>query len=95
MSLNPPAPTSTIVLSEQTRKTVRYRLLSFRCEKGVNYYVYIQFGQERITRLLPARGEENARQLFRILVNGGVTPCTLDDILEDWTYEIKTTSHRI
>ena len=61
---------------------VQYRLLRAPGKDG-NYYVQIILQQERCTRHLPCAEREKAKEIYEILKQGRVTPCTLGYILED------------
>lgn len=67
-------------IAEQTH--VHYRLLSAPNKDG-NYYIQIILNQEKCTRRLPCTEREKAKEIYEMLKQGRVTPCTLGYILED------------
>lgn len=73
------------VLREEKRSVegleLRYRFCGCYFAKG-QYYVEICLGNERAAVYL-GTNKEAAYEVFKRLVSGTVTPCTLADIMED------------
>ncbi len=76
--------TLNLTLKPTHSRTVRYRLLHMKMNDGEwVYYVQVRFGKEQSIRRLPCQNRKRAFELYQMIRRGKVTPCTLDDILED------------
>ena len=63
-----------------------YRLIAVQKAKGARFLIVVNSREEQAGAEI---GHElfRAMELYRIIVDGSVTPCTLSDILEDFAYE--------
>ena len=76
--------TLNLTLKPTHSRTVRYRLLRMKMNDGEWVYnVQVRFGKEQSIGRLPCQDRKRAFELYQIIRRGKVTPCTLDDILED------------
>ena len=62
---------------------IRYRFIRLRQEAKTTFEIYVQYRDDRVTLPLPANEEGRAKEIYRLIVNAKVTPCTLGDVLED------------
>jgi hypothetical protein len=66
------------------RRTLHYRL--YRLQHGndpSNYYLEIRLGNDRFCSLLKTKDLDEARHIYTLMLQGNVTPCTAQDVLED------------
>ncbi len=66
---------------------VRYYLLEEEFEDGISYGVQIELGNEAaaVSNISPSL--RRVQELAAALVQGGVTPVALRDVVDDWLLE--------
>ena len=62
---------------------IRYRFIRIRRGTETTFAIYAQYRDDQLTLPIPAQEEGRAREIYRLIVNARVTPCTLADVLED------------
>ena len=61
---------------------IEYSLMEAECAQNV-YFITLNSGNETGT-VFAGNDENNAKHLFNMLVNGEVTPCTVEDVTRDY-----------
>ena len=64
-------------------RKVHYRLIRASLRGKNHFFISVRLGTERCTLALPTQSEEQARNFYRVIRDGLVTPCTLADIVSD------------
>ena len=63
---------------------LRYRLYRMSCRQSpCSYYLEITLGNDRFLAPLKTTDKQKAEQIYILMLNGKVTPCTAQDVLED------------
>ena len=62
---------------------IRYRFIRLRRGTETTFEIYVQYRDDQLTLPIPAKEERTAKEIYRLIVNARVTPCTLSDVLED------------
>ena len=69
--------------SRANSRRICYYLFRRKGKNGDAYYIRVIYNGESCTRQLPTGQVDGAREMFGCIVRGAVTPCALDDVLED------------
>ena len=64
---------------------VHYRLYRILVDGQQSYRIIAQYLQDRAECVFRASSDDLAREIYWKIVNGRVTPCTLNDVVEDLT----------
>ena len=64
---------------------IRYRLYRIHSADQSRYQMIVWYLQDRAECVFRADSDDHAREIYRKIVNGRVTPCTLNDVIEDLT----------
>lgn len=71
---------------KQERAYIRYRLLRLKYGKKERYCISVRYGKDHKSCLMPVCDIDCARAAFRSFVEGTVTPVTLRDVIEDFSF---------
>ena len=75
--------TTTVQNSRANSRRICYYLFRRKGSRGDAYYIRIIYKGESCARQLPTERGDMAREMFGCIVRGAVTPCALDDVLDD------------
>ena len=87
--------TSRLLIKEETlhrrRMLLTYRLWSVGCGRR-SYYLISITGNGDTAEARASSDAEIAMEEFRTVVKGTVTPCTLEDVLADYEFDLRCKS---
>ena len=65
------------------QNNIRYRLLRIGNNQDVEFQISVQYQNERLTLPLPTKEKSRAMEMYHLIANAKVTPCTLPGVIED------------
>lgn len=71
--------------SHDCSRQIHYRLCHIGGTSSNDYQIYVQYLKDHACASFQAKTPQSAKQIYRMIVNGNVTPCTLMDVVEDLT----------